>query len=914
MPPEGASSMDELDRLRSALSDRYSVEGEIGHGGMANVYLAQDLKHDRRVAIKVLRPDLASMLGPERFLREIQIEAGLQHINILPIHDSGEAGGFLYYVMPYVEGESLRARIDREKQLPLDDALHITHEIAEALSYAHDHGIVHRDIKPENILLSGGHAVLADFGIARAIGVAGGQRVTESGHAVGTPHYMSPEQAGGEPDLDGRSDLYSLGCVLYEMLAGDPPFTGAVIARHMAESPPPLLVVRPSVPPTVGEAIERALAKSPADRFATASDFLTTLETPAEPKMYAEVPAPKVVRFLRELRRRMVLHVGLAYLAVAWLAMEFVGMLVERAILERWVAPVVLVFLAVGLPIVLSLAWTQEQATPSKPTTQKRPFWRRWAERTRPGHLLTLLGAVAIALLAGQRVVGNGSSPDEPVVMGAAVLDPLRIAVLPFQDQSQPEEFGHLALVFPEYLIDQLSRIGALTVLPYAAVKRYSPDDAFVDSIRNELKAGTFIEGTVIGSEEEICVFVRLVDASDVAVIHSRQHCQPPGQVLALLDTLTADVAGALRQRLGVVVRDLERRAGTESDEAWSFYARGREWTEDAKRLWQAGAPETALQTYARADSAFTRAQSLDPAWVDPVIERGWVTYYNSQILRANLRTRDPAMLRHGIELTNNALELDSLNARALDLRGTLRYWLRETVDHEESVELREAAEQDLLAATEIDPTTAHAWHFLSNALRAAGRHADAKRAAEQALEADQFYEERALIFARLCHTSLVNRQWEEVTRWCEAGRREFPRYNVLLNAELLALASAGGPDPDVEKAWQLLEDFLESNPPQDRPGLQPSATLYAAAVLARAGLPDSAKAVIRQARAAEPAPDPMNDYNEAYVWLLLGDREQALEFLRRHLEAMPGRKQAIATDWWFEPLRSDPRFQELVQ
>jgi TolB-like protein len=609
----------------------------------------------------------------------------------------------------------------------------------------------------------------------------------------------------------------------------------------------------------------------------------------------------------------MVVHVGLAYLVVAWLVMEFVGMLVERGVLGGWTAPVLIVGLAVGLPIVVGLAWTQEAATPAPHPTTKRPFWRQWAERTRPGHLLTLLAALAIALLAGQRAVGNGSRPGEPTVMGAAALDPLRIAVLPFLDQSQPQEFAHLALVFPEYLIDQLSRIGALTVLPYAAVRRYSPDDAFVDSVRNELKAGTYIEGSIIGSEEEICVFVRLVDASDFAVIQGRQHCQPPGQVLALLNTLTTDVAGALRQKLGVVVRDLERKAGTDSEEAWDFYARGREWAEDAKRLWQAGAPESALQTFARADSAFTRAQSIDPAWVDPVIERGWVTYYNSQILRVNLRTRDPAMLRHGIELSSRALELDSLNARALDLRGTLRYWLRETVSHAESVELREAAEQDLLAATQIDPTNAHAWHFLSNVLRAAGKHPAAKLAAEEALEADQFYEERALIFARLCVTSLDNRQWEEVTRWCGAGRREFPRYRVLLNAELLALASAGGPEPDVEKAWQLLEDFLESNPPQDRPALRPSAFLYVAAVLARAGLTDSAKAVIRQARAAEPAPDPMNDYNEAYVRLLLEDHDQALEFLRRHLEAMPGRKEAVATDWWFEPLRSDPRFQELV-
>jgi len=211
---------DALGRLTAALAGRYRIESELGAGGMATVYLAQDLKHRRQVAIKVLKPELASVLGPERFLREIEIAAQLTHPHILPLYDSGEAEGLLYYVMPYVEGESLRDRITREKQLPLDDALQVARETADALSYAHSHGVIHRDIKPENILLESGHAVVADFGIARAISAAGGERLTETGLAVGTPAYMSPEQAAGEKNLDGRSDLYALGCVLYEMLAG----------------------------------------------------------------------------------------------------------------------------------------------------------------------------------------------------------------------------------------------------------------------------------------------------------------------------------------------------------------------------------------------------------------------------------------------------------------------------------------------------------------------------------------------------------------------------------------------------------------------------------------------------------------------------------------------------------------------
>jgi tRNA A-37 threonylcarbamoyl transferase component Bud32/tetratricopeptide (TPR) repeat protein len=276
--------MDQLDRLKSALSDRYRVEEEIGRGGMATVYLAEDLKHKRSVAIKVMDPDLASMLGPERFLREIEIEAQLQHINILPLYDSGAEHGFLYYVMPYVEGESLRDRLNREQQLPLGDALNIAREVGDALGYAHEHGVVHRDVKPENILLSRGHALLTDFGIARAVGAAGGQRVTQSGHALGTPAYMSPEQSAGDSDLDGRSDLYSLACVLYEMLAGEPLFTArtaqALYAKHMLETPPPIRILRPAVPPEIEWAIEKALAKTATDRFATTAEFITAIHAP----------------------------------------------------------------------------------------------------------------------------------------------------------------------------------------------------------------------------------------------------------------------------------------------------------------------------------------------------------------------------------------------------------------------------------------------------------------------------------------------------------------------------------------------------------------------------------------------------------------------------------------------------------
>jgi Tol biopolymer transport system component/tRNA A-37 threonylcarbamoyl transferase component Bud32 len=274
-----------LDRLISLLADRYAVERELGAGGMATVYLARDQKHDRHVAIKVLHPDLAAALGGERFLSEIKTTARLQHPHILPLLDSGEADGFLFYVMPFVDGESLRDRLTRETQLPLDDALRITREVADALGYAHSHGVIHRDIKPENILLQGGHALVADFGIALAVQSAGGQRMTQTGLSLGTPQYMSPEQAMGERTIDARTDIYALGAVTYEMLAGDPPFTGssvqAIVAKVMTERPQPLSTVRDTVTPAMERAVLRALAKLPADRFASAAEFAAALDSKA---------------------------------------------------------------------------------------------------------------------------------------------------------------------------------------------------------------------------------------------------------------------------------------------------------------------------------------------------------------------------------------------------------------------------------------------------------------------------------------------------------------------------------------------------------------------------------------------------------------------------------------------------------
>jgi len=276
--------MDLGERLQAALVGRYTIERRVGRGGMAWVYLADDLRHHRQVALKVLDPELAAALGSARFLREIEIAARLTHPHILPLHDSGEADGLLYYVMPYVEGQTLRARLQAQRPLGLEEALQITRELADALDHAHAQGVIHRDIKPENIFLSHGHALVSDFGIARAVSEASGDALTATGLAIGTPAYMSPEQATAHREVDGRSDLYSLACVVYEMLAGEPPFTApsaqAVMARHVADTVPSLRTMRDGIPESVERAVSRAMAKAPADRFGTAREFAQALDAP----------------------------------------------------------------------------------------------------------------------------------------------------------------------------------------------------------------------------------------------------------------------------------------------------------------------------------------------------------------------------------------------------------------------------------------------------------------------------------------------------------------------------------------------------------------------------------------------------------------------------------------------------------
>ncbi len=393
---------DVLNRLKTALADRYAIESELGAGGMATVYLAEDVKHHRKVAVKVLRPELAAAIGAERFLREIEVAAQLNHPHILALYDSGESNEFLYYVMPVVEGESLRDRLNHEHQLPIDDAIRLTEQIASALDYAHRHGVIHRDIKPENVLLHEGEAMVTDFGIALAISEAGGTRLTETGFSLGTPHYMSPEQVAGERALDARSDVYALGCVLFEMLAGEPPFTGntaqSVIAKRLSESPPSVSTLRDTVPDALSATVTKALARSPADRYESAAAFAAAL---ADTTTIATERAAAPSRWKHPVAAAALFGIAsLGILGAVYVVMLQLG-------LPDWVLRAAGGLLIIGLPIIVATALSERQRMFRADRQGHR--WLNWRRAVQGGGLaFTGLGVVTAGFMGLRALWGSG--------------------------------------------------------------------------------------------------------------------------------------------------------------------------------------------------------------------------------------------------------------------------------------------------------------------------------------------------------------------------------------------------------------------------------------------------------------------------------------------------------------------------
>jgi eukaryotic-like serine/threonine-protein kinase len=843
-----------VDGLRQTLSDRYTIERELGRGGMATVYLATDAKVGRQVAIKVLHPELAAALGGDRFHREIQIATHLTHPNILPVYDSGEANGTMYYVMPFVEGESLRDRLDRERQLGIDEAVRITCQIASALNYAHADNIVHRDIKPENILIEAGQAVLADFGIARAVTSVGAvEALTHTGMSLGTPAYMSPEQAMGERNLDGRSDQYALACVTYEMLTGQPPFSGptmqALIARHIAEPAPLITTVRASVPDEVQDVILQALEKVPADRFATIGEFANALADAASMTMTATSRRATATRPARTTRT--------------------------------------------------------SRIAPRRPTawSKKKQFVVAVAG------VLLLGGSAAAGVWAWQR-------PTTPSFGGDSAYSPKRVAVLYFDDQSRGHELGYLADGLTESLIEELDRVKVLDVISKHGVAPFKHGDVSIDSIARFLRAGTLVRGTVEEAGDRVRVTVRLVDGNSGVDFDRAKVEKPKTNALGARNELADEVASLLRERLGLEVHLREERSGTRNAEAWSLVQRATKAGKEGEELLKADSAGAGAQRFAGADSLLARAEVLDPKWAVPPITRGALAIRQVQNIKDDLRKGQ--LIADGLQHAQRAIAIDPRNAEALEVRGTLRYlkrYLGLAPDPAEAADLLRTAEEDLRQATSIDESRAAAWNTLSALLYQKFNRVESNLAARRAYEADAYLAAAPDIIWRLYATSYDLEQFVDAAQWCDVGHRRYPADPRFVSCRVWLQTSNVRP-PDVADAWRQLGDLEKLTPKSAWEMRRRQMQMVIAVPIARAGMLDSARRVIERSRAG-PELDPRGDLTgmEVVIRALIGDKDEALNLLKMYLTAHPEHRVGYTRHrtWWYRSLQDDPRFKAIV-
>ena len=836
-----------LDRLKSALEGRYEIVRELGRGGMATVYLAKDLKHDREVAIKVLLPDLGMALGPERFRREIQLATKISHPHILALYDSGETPDhLLYYVMPFIAGESLRARLDRDRQLSVDDAVQITIEVASALDYAHRQGIVHRDIKPENILLEDGHAIVADFGIAHAISAMGEEKLTQTGITLGTPTYMSPEQAMGEKDIDGRSDIYALGCVLYEMIAGTPPFVGptaaSIIARHTMDRVPSLAIVRENVPDELEDTVLHALAKIPADRFKTAGAFADALQRPKGATYSRRVEAARSA--------------------------------------------------------------TSSMRALANPAARRKKMLLRSAAVAVP---LVLAGLVAWRFTHNAHIRNAGNSTG---------LDPRRIAVMYFVDDSKTHELSYLADGLTEALIARLTAVTGLDVVSANGAALYREGNAAPDSIARALGVGTLVVGSIEPDKDKLRVSVRLKDGTGTDFERASFE-QPKGNPLALRDTLANRVAEFLRRRLGTEVQLREQREGTTNADAWALLQRAEQHYRGEQDAIKASDTAAVLREVQSGDTLLAQAASLDPAWAAVPVLRGTLAYRASRFFGDDQRQASK-WVSIGLAFADSALALSSANADALELRGTLRYW-RYLLGLEPAAavakQLLADAQADLEEAVKINPAQAGAWGVLSSLLTHTDDVTSARLAARRAYEQDAYLSNIDVIVWRLFNLAFDDAQFTEAVHWCDVGNKRFPADPRFVECRLSLLATKAT-DPDVPTAWKLADSIVKLSPESSRSYATASSRMAVAAVLARAGQADSAKHVLLSVRAPSEI-DPTRDleYDRAYVWTVIGDKTAAIKALSIYLAANPNTAAGFNSDnnWRWRSIADDPRFLRLV-
>jgi serine/threonine-protein kinase len=848
---------DILARLQSALSDRYSIQRELGRGGMATVYLATDLKHDREVAIKVLHPELASVLGPERFDREIRFAAKLQHPNILGLYDSGEADHLLYYVMPFVQGESLRERLNRDHLLPVDFAIHVALEVADALGYAHSLGIIHRDIKPENIMLAGGHALVADFGIARAVTAAGSsQKLTQTGMAVGTPLYMSPEQSVGE-QVGPTGDLYSLACVLYEMLAGHPPFSGSnarqIIARHAMEQVPSLQVVRDTVPDQVEDAIMAALNKVPADRPQTAAQFAELLGAPpgatasryaaaritATRRSAAQISPPGAVTLT--LKRRSILAGGIAAAVILFLLLPTIWYLSRRATqavvgggLDRHNIAVLyfedqsdrhdLGSVADGLTegLISALASVPGLSVVSK----------GGVGQYRGGSVAR--DSIARALKVGTLVVGSVESENDSIRVTVRMLDDAGIEM----DKAAFKKSGKDLIA----LSDSLAQEAAVLIR-----KRIG-----VEAQLHRTRAGTQNTDAWVMYQRGLQRRNRgdsLYRSGDAAGF-AREYA-------------TADSFAAIAETLDskwpdpIVLRGL------------LDYWRSRRATDD---------PGLANRSIESGLQHAQRALALDKDNADVLELRGSLSYWRW------LYPLEPDSGKRQKLITDAQADLE----RATQLNP---------------------------AQASAYATLSHLYSNLPDKTQV-----DVVLAATKALEKDAYLSNADAILNRLTLAAYDMGQFPDADKWCREAQRRFPKDPRFVECELLIMTSKfidADPVKAPAKAWKLADSVVKLTPDERDQRYQRLYTrVLVAGVLARAGLKDSSQRMLRNTK-DDPEVDPSRDLanTAAFVWTLAGDTTEALNQIKAYLVANPSRRADFrdSPNWWFRGLSNDPRYKEIV-
>ena len=845
-------------RLRENLGSRYGIERELGRGGMATVFLARDLKHDREVAIKVLHPDLAATIGGERFEREIKLAAKLQHPHILGLYDSGEADGLLFYVMPFVKGESLRDRIDREKMLPVEDAVRITLEVAGALGHAHEQGIVHRDIKPENILLAGEHALVADFGIARAATEAGQQKLTQTGMAVGTPVYMAPEQSSGE-QVGPTADIYSLGCMLYEMLAGEPPFTGAnamaIMAKHLMEQPPSVRVVRQTVPEEIEEAIFIALNKAPVDRPQTAQQFAELLSG-----MFGTTSTMRVMRGTQT--RRIPTPTTAQYAAM-------------EAPLPWYRKPAAVAGLVVAVGAAAAGGWFASRGGGARAVLgeeARRLAVLPFTDLSRDSSLAPVADALTDGLIQTL-----STSPSITVIS--------RAGIEPFRDTDiEPDS------------IARILRVGFLVrgeVEPDRDLNRVRV------AVRLDDASGVRLQtGSVSLSRDSI---FQLEDSlGTIAANLIRRQLGEELRVNLQRASTTSQDAWLLTQRALQQQRAMQEanRRGDAAATAAAYAAADSILgvAESLDAIWSRPAAMRAMLAYLR-----SRTVGNDQTEIQRYIDIG-------------IAHADRALER-------NANDADALEARGT-LRAWANVRLPYSSAAEKD-RLVLAAQADLERATTINRNQAGAYAMLAALYPSVpGKTtSDVYIAADQAFRADEFFEGANLNFSRAFNAQYDMGNAASAKGWCDRYSARFPNEIRAMRCRLYVMTMPAAPDVNIPRAWALVDSIVARTPPNDTLRTRLWMQILAAGAIARAAesnaaLTDSAKRVVLRSQ-GDVTIDSARElpYFGSFVLVIAGDGAGAVRLLREYIAANPQSAEGLREDpgWWFRGIADRDDFRRLI-